>query len=438
MSSLGPRIACWKPWLISLTNLILILIPIDRACQLHSSQGNETYRTIVARLITGYRATLEEEQLLQFGENLVFRISLYRASGEGDLLPHQVRSMANLEIHLEDAYPERTKALFPTGKVEINGHELFVMFARNAKFFEDLERIVLVVTDQNNLAATFRQTFHFDARNLLGQLRPTNRAGKTGTERTITPCALLDGTNLTIQGLVQCHRISVGSDQVLGETEYRLAEGVTRATGQIFREKGHRSGMVEGQSSFYSDHHSTTLKLEFESDYYPADGFSFDGEDVLKPASGGNHFSYLAELLESCEEYVSARLVGGVLSTFWPLLDLQSSRQRFELIGLEKTDGVEYLTVRCRLSRDATAKLYFDPRTMQHLMTKYSGKTLFGSKLGLGRSISLEERFSEFREFDGLYLPTRWLMTLGLPQETIQLEIDITQVFHENISMLKH
>jgi hypothetical protein len=417
--------------------LILAVFAIG-SLGLAGKKNEEIYRTIVAQLITGYRPNLQEEQVLQFGQNLVFRISLYQASAEGELSPHRVRSLGNLEIHIEDAYPERTKVLYPVDKVEINRHELFVMFPRHDEFFGDLERIVLVVTDQNNLASTFRQTFHFDAKNLLAQLRPVPRAGKIGGERTLTPCTLLEGSNLTLERLVQCHRVSVGSDQALADCKYRLAEGVTTAAGRIFRERGHHSRMVEGQSSLYSDRHSTTLRLEFESDYYPIDGFSFDGEDVLKPASEGNHFSYLAELLESCEDYVSAGLMGGVLSASWPLLDLKSSKQRFELIGLEKTDGAEYLTLNCRFSRDRTARLYFDSRTMQHLMTKYNGMTLFGSKLGVRRSISLEERFSEFREFDGLYLPTRWELILGLPQETIQLEIDLTQIFHENVSMLKH
>lgn len=177
--------------------VILTVISIGIVSGPIGNKSEEAYRTILAQLITGYRATLEEERVLQFGQNLVFRISLYTASPEGELLPHRVRSLSNLEIHIEDAYPERKKALFPHGKFEINGHELFVMFPRNDDFFEDLERIVLVVTDQNNLASTFRQTFNFDAANLLGQLRPESHAGKPGQERTIAPCALLDESNIT-------------------------------------------------------------------------------------------------------------------------------------------------------------------------------------------------------------------------------------------------
>lgn len=397
----------------------------------------DTYRTIVAQLITGYSSTWEEEQTLQFREHLVFRISLYRANSEGSLLPHRIRSLANLEIHLQDTYPEQTRILYPVGRVEINEHELFVMFPRNDEFFVGLERIVLVATDQNDLSSTFRQIVNFGAANLFAQLRPAIPVGKLEEKRTIVPCLLPEGSSPTIEQLVQCHRRSVGSEQDLAEFKTRLSEGISIASGRIFKAKGHESGSIEGQSSLFSNDHSTTLKLEFDSHFYPFDGFSYDGKEVVGPTAIGHHFGYLAEFMMSCPDYVSADLVGGILSTTWPVLDLERSRQDFEFLGIEPTEGTEYLVLRCKFPSDAFVKLYFDPRSMQHLMTRYSGKTLFGSRLGPSRHITLTERFGEFRVFDGLYLPTRWQMTIGLPQDTIHLETKLTQVFHKNASLLK-
>ena len=69
-----------------------------------ATEQEDTYRTIVAELVTGEIGTLEEDQVLRLGHNLVFRISLYRENSEGELIPNRVRSLSNLEIHLQDGY----------------------------------------------------------------------------------------------------------------------------------------------------------------------------------------------------------------------------------------------------------------------------------------------------------------------------------------------
>ncbi len=418
----------------SILLVILIIGTNSTEVELVANTIQEPNRTVVVQVVTGSRSTSDEEQALQLQQHLVFRISLYRITPEGELLPHRLRSLDKLEIHLQDTYPSRTKVLYPVGRVEINAFELFVMFPRFHDFFKSLSQITLVATDQNDLASTFRQITYFDAANLFAQLRPAVRPRDSEDRQTTTASLLPVESKVTIEQLVQIHRDSIGSDQILSETGFRLSEGVVAQTGRLFKSRGHKSGLIEGQCRFFSDHRSTNLELQFDSEFFPVDGFSFDGKKVLQPASNGIESGNVEKLFMSCPGYVSAGLVGGVLSISWPLLDLERNRKSFEMPELEELDGKLYRTFKYRLTDGGTAKLCFDPVNFRHLMTEYRGKTSHGSTLGSRRSIGLMERFSDFLVFDGICLPTRWKMTLRLPQETIHLEMQVTQVFHKNMS----
>lgn len=419
---------------------LFAVILLGTGFEIAGENDEDSNRIMVAQLITGPFNTWEEGKTFHLGRDLVFRISLYKAGTEGRLLPHEVRSLDNLEIHLQDAYPDRNTVLYPLDMVEINGHELFVIFPRREDFFNGLERIVLVVTDQNDLASIFRQIINFSATNLLGQLPPASPVSEFRKERAIAPCSHRDGSEVTVAQLIQCHLDSIGSNQALARSEIRLSEGFSRATGRVFTKGGHGSDTVEGQSSLLSNLQSTTFRLQFESDYYPLDGFSFDGKRVLRPAtnSKGHHFSYLAEFFVNCPEYLSFGLMGGVLSISWPLLDSKSGIADFEFLGLEQEDEKEYLVLRRRTSRNGTVRLFFDPDSMQHLMTKYSGETLSPSRFGPRRKIRLIERFGEFRFFDEFCLPSLWRVTLVFPQDSIELETRLTHVFHKNVLAVNH
>ena len=135
-------------------------------------------------------------------------------------------------------------------------------------------------------------------------------------------------------------------------------------------------------------------------------------------------------------------LLGGVLTTAWPLLNLDDRKAKLTVEGLKKVDGEEVYDVRYRphKSTDLEIHLYFDPRSHRHVETAYSysvsqgltsmdpsmqnsGSPFPGSDTipvgGTGspetaqarqqqNRFRLVEKFSDFKTVDGVTLPTHY------------------------------
>ncbi len=110
-------------------------------------------------------------------------------------------------------------------------------------------------------------------------------------------------------------------------------------------------------------------------------------------------------------------LWGGVLSTNWALLYAEQRRAKLSYEGLKKVNGQELdeLYYTPAKHSDLRISLYFEPETFRHAMTVYSltiSPQISTSDIETAgqkeTTYRLEERFSEFKTFDGLALPTRW------------------------------
>ena len=147
-------------------------------------------------------------------------------------------------------------------------------------------------------------------------------------------------------------------------------------------------------------------------------------------------------------------LYGGVLSTDWALLDLRKRRAKVRYRGLKKFEGKKYHELEYRPKRgvDYKIRLYFEPETYRHVASHYrlvvpdgmgrglvdiggagpigaggpgpgagSGQSPGGSRREIGTQtgpgsrsyINLSERFSDFKEVDGLTLPFHYKITLN-------------------------
>jgi hypothetical protein len=109
-------------------------------------------------------------------------------------------------------------------------------------------------------------------------------------------------------------------------------------------------------------------------------------------------------------------LLGGLLTTAWPLLNVGERNAKLSFEGLKKMDGQELyqLRYRPRKNTDLEINLYFDPQTYRHVETTYSysvsqSLTLGGEKAAAGQQLNrfrLTEKFSDFKTVDGVTLPT--------------------------------
>ena len=184
------------------------------------------------------------------------------------------------------------------------------------------------------------------------------------------------------------------------------------------------SGSLEGPAIFVSEGRKLFFSIQFDVLNYTAEEVSFDGEDCYVGYIQPGIRSQLGNFLYQFDALVEEGLLGGVLSTAWPLLDLEARRPRLDYEGLKKVSGQELLELRYRMRRGGRGfniRLYFDPESFRHVATTYKlrisapmGRTPLESARQTETRYTLEEWFSDFHPTDDLDLPSRWTIRLTL------------------------
>ena len=230
---------------------------------------------------------------------------------------------------------------------------------------------------------------------------------------------LAEGPDLEPEELVARHLEALGPPELLSALQNRTAQG----DGKLQVLMG-GFGTLEGPAIFVSEGRQLFLSIEFDYTYYGAEQVSFDGEKAYMGYIDSGVRSELGEFLYRYDEIVREGLLGGVLSTAWPLLDLESRSPRLNYGGLKKVSGQELLDLRYRMRRGGTdfnIHLYFEPESFRHRATIYKitipagiGTSIEQSSSQRDTRFTLEEWYSDFRSVDGFDLPTRWTIELTL------------------------
>ena len=178
-----------------------------------------------------------------------------------------------------------------------------------------------------------------------------------------------------------------------------------------------------------------------------------DGDRIeIRGAMPNQSRSTLGEFVYVQDAIIKEGLLGGALSTAWPLLKLDEHKAKLSYDGLKNIDGQQLYAVRYKpkKSTDLTIYLYFDPETYRHVRTVYMltidphiksvpGNILQSPERGTPDSPSnseplpetaeiasarqfqtryrLEERFSNFSTVDGLTLPTHYTVQFAREQQ---------------------
>jgi hypothetical protein len=157
--------------------------------------------------------------------------------------------------------------------------------------------------------------------------------------------------------------------------------------------------------------------MRLPNNEYRGEQFIFDGEKVKVAFSTARQArSSLGNFVFVQDAVIREGLLGGVLTTAWPLFNLDERKAKLSFDGLKKIDGQGLYQLRYRphKSTDLEINLYFDPQTYHHVETTYSysvseSLTLGGEKAAAGQyqnRFRLTEKFSDFKTVDGVTLPT--------------------------------
>ncbi len=127
--------------------------------------------------------------------------------------------------------------------------------------------------------------------------------------------------------------------------------------------------------------------------------------------------SDLGTFVQNNNELLTHGLLGGTLSTSWPLLNASEAKARIKYSGTKKVDGKEsyVLEYAPKGGSDLEIAMFFDKETFRHVRTEY--KRLLSSGIGgnIDQSartsetrLKVTENFSDHREVHGMVVPHKY------------------------------
>ena len=204
---------------------------------------------------------------------------------------------------------------------------------------------------------------------------------------------------------------------------------------------------VVGPATLVSEGEKVLLSIRFNDLNYPEERLSFDGRKVRIDYINFEHRSTLGEFLHTNNRLVKEGLIGGVLSTAWPLLDLKVRKPRLKYNGRQPVDGRSLLELRYQPNKnwgDVETRLYFD-ESFRHVGSIHQIQRVPGAASSFREArqqqdayYQLEEWFSDFRVCDGLNLPMNWTIRYTIESDQVSYlakwEVSYDQVTH-NVSV---
>ncbi len=266
---------------------------------------------------------------------------------------------------------------------------------------------------------------------------------------------------ITAEDLLHRHLDSVGTAAVRAMAKSHVVE----ATAVYRILSGVTATQYSGKAVIVSDGDKMQMLLKINAPEYVGERFKSDGRKTSIEATYANKTrSEFGNLLESDDTPIREGLLGGVLTTAWPLFDLETHKGRLQYHGIKKIDGAELHVVSYqphhRTGFEIT--LYFEPGTFRHVRTVYEQERatqistspfidtvappskrdperLNGPDARSARNAPtrwvIEEQFSDFKTVDGLTLPAHYdlryqLQVQGGLTRTIQWDVVTTRLLN--------
>ena len=172
--------------------------------------------------------------------------------------------------------------------------------------------------------------------------------------------------------------------------------------------------------------------MQFRTPDYTGEDVAFDGNKAAAGLLPQGRRSAFSLFLTQQPMPLKEGLIGGVLSTAWPLLRMEQLQPKLEYRGLKKIDGrqLHELGYRPRKgSTDLKTFLYFDAETFRHVRTRYQFEiaatiaTREAPNSNPESYFTLTEEFDDFRTLEGLTLPHKYRLqhsTEGRGGSTLQ------------------
>jgi hypothetical protein len=227
--------------------------------------------------------------------------------------------------------------------------------------------------------------------------------------------------------LVEKHLASIGTAEARAAVRNRVAAGdadVVFRLGAI--------GQLSGTGTFLSEGPMIRLGMTFNAVEYPGELFGFDGKKVTVAQIQPGVRSPFGNFVYTYDALLKEGLLGGTISTAWPLLDLAHRQPKLQYTGLKKIEGKQLHELKYEIKKGGTdlqVALYFDPESFRHVRSQYT-LSLPEAMGGSPEVSSLVETFDNFKEVDGLTLPHAYKIILQRGGYLAEWNFAVTQVMH--------
>ena len=214
---------------------------------------------------------------------------------------------------------------------------------------------------------------------------------------------------LTLEEVLAKHLDSIGSAHDRKAVTTRIISGTSFV---VFRTEP--TGQASGKAVLASDGPKNLIGMSFYSAVYPREQFSYNGTNSNAAFVTPGVRSSLGSFLTIHDFILRHGLMGGTLSSAWPLLDLSGQKGRVEYVGLKKVkdQSLHELKYQPRGGSDCDVTIFLNEKTYEHVRTEYSrvipagmGDRSYGNVTTRESRFKLVEEFSDFRVEGGLNLP---------------------------------
>jgi len=241
-------------------------------------------------------------------------------------------------------------------------------------------------------------------------------------------------TKLTAADVIAKHLASIGTPDAIANVKSRVMIG----EGQLMEKTG-SLGHARGPAQLASDGDKLLLAMILNSNDYPYEKIGFDGKKMSVARPLGKE-SPLVYFLKSQGSIVKDGFFTGVLSAAWPLLDSANSKIKFSYNGTEMVGG-RLLHKLKFTDADLQVTLFFEDNTFRHVATRYyysiqPAITHTDTAAGQLKTsyYTMTEKFSEFKVYGGLTLPSSYSIDVSLQVEggAIQAEwrVNVKEVYY--------
>jgi len=232
------------------------------------------------------------------------------------------------------------------------------------------------------------------------------------------PAAAFAGEGMKAEEVLARHLESIGAAEARASVRTRVMSGTCK-----FSFHARSSGMTEGQVVLASEGEKSLLGMAFPSVEYPHERLGFDGKNVTAGYISQGIHTVLGNFFLTYNVIVREGLLGGTLTTAWPLLDMPARKSKLEYAGTKTINGKETHALRYNPSKgsEVSIKLYFDSVTFQHVRTEYErvinaemGRTPEASSRNTATRYKMVEDFSDFKKEGVLTLPHDYKLQLSV------------------------